>query len=197
MKESIQEERIYLGSYKVWRKKSSGTLAVERQPLHVMDGQRRISMVETLTVDSSALINPEGHTPRIRNQLEDHLGTAALETDEAGAVINYEEYHPYGSTAWYADDGPLDWSTNCGQRHVRLVRGVARRQHLCLGWRRGGSWVRWRGCSTRPQIAAPVDVIDVPLGGAIREGDRRSRKGNGRYYNRYQIANTVHEWTLE
>ena len=108
VKGSVQEERIYLGSYEVWRKKRSGTLAVERQTLHILDGQRRTAMVETLTVDDSS--PPEAPSTRIRYQLDDHLGTAALETDEAGAVISYEEYHPYGSTAWYADDGSIEAS---------------------------------------------------------------------------------------
>ena len=31
---SVVEERIYLGSYEVWRKRSSGTLAVERQAVY-------------------------------------------------------------------------------------------------------------------------------------------------------------------
>ena len=107
-KGSVVEERIYLGSYEVWRKRSTGTQPQLRQTPHVMDGQRRIAMVETLTVDDSS--PPEAPSTRIRYQLDDHLGTASLETDDDGAVISYEEYHPYGSTAWYANDGSLDGS---------------------------------------------------------------------------------------
>ena len=49
---SVVEERIYLGSYEVWRKRSSGTLAVERQTQRILDGQRRIVMVEALTANA-------------------------------------------------------------------------------------------------------------------------------------------------
>jgi RHS repeat-associated protein len=35
-------------------------------------------------------------------QLGDHLGSAILELDEAGGLISYEEYLPYGSTAYQA-----------------------------------------------------------------------------------------------
>jgi RHS repeat-associated protein len=37
-----------------------------------------------------------------RYQMHNHLGSAALELDTNAAVISYEEYHPYGSTAYQA-----------------------------------------------------------------------------------------------
>ena len=37
--------------------------------------------------------------PRVRYQLDNHLGSACTETDETGVVISHEEYHPYGTTA--------------------------------------------------------------------------------------------------
>ncbi|MEQ1506253.1 MAG: RHS repeat-associated core domain-containing protein, partial [Myxococcota bacterium] len=49
-------------------------------------------------------------TPRQRYQLGDHLGTATLEIDEVGAIISYEEYHPYGTTAWWATASSTDVS---------------------------------------------------------------------------------------
>ena len=42
--------------------------------------------------------NPLG-TPLIRYPYTNHLGSATLETDSAGTVISYEEYHPFGTTA--------------------------------------------------------------------------------------------------
>nr|AYM54273.1 hypothetical protein [Sorangium cellulosum] len=38
----------------------------------------------------------------IRFQAGNHLGSAMLELDEAGRVISYEEYHPYGTTAYHS-----------------------------------------------------------------------------------------------
>ena len=38
--------------------------------------------------------------PLVRYQLGNHLGSASLELDEKGALISYEEYHPYGTTAF-------------------------------------------------------------------------------------------------
>ncbi|MEQ1572034.1 MAG: RHS repeat-associated core domain-containing protein, partial [Myxococcota bacterium] len=107
-KGGVQEERIYVGGYEVWRKRTGSGVQEERQTLHVLDDQRRIALVETLTVtNGSAVPNP---TSRQRYQLGDHLGTATLEVDEVGAIISYEEYHPFGTTAWWATDGGTEVS---------------------------------------------------------------------------------------
>ncbi|AKT43566.1 SpvB/TcaC N-terminal domain-containing protein [Chondromyces crocatus] len=102
----IIEERIYLGGYELYRRREgvNANLVLERETLHVRDDDRRIAMVETETVEASAAVPlPQS---RIRCQLENHLGSAALELDETGMVISYEEYHPYGTTAyWSAPSG--------------------------------------------------------------------------------------------
>ena len=38
----------------------------------------------------------------IRYQFGNHLGSASLELDDAGQIISYEEYYPYGSTSYQA-----------------------------------------------------------------------------------------------
>jgi len=55
-------------------------------------------MVETKTVDNS--VSPFTPTPRMRFQLDDHIWSARLELDETGLVISYEEFHPYGTSAY-------------------------------------------------------------------------------------------------
>jgi len=42
--------------------------------------------------------------------LGNHLGSAALEVDESGAVISYEEYHPYGTTAYWSASSAVEVS---------------------------------------------------------------------------------------
>jgi RHS repeat-associated protein len=96
----IIEERIYLGAFEIYRRTENSSVVLERETLHVMDDTRRIAMAETKTVDTS---DPNlVVTPRIRYQLGNHLGSAMLELDETGLVISYEEYHPYGTTAYHA-----------------------------------------------------------------------------------------------
>jgi RHS repeat-associated protein len=102
----LVEERIYLGGYEVYQKRSAtdGSVALARRTLHVMDGEKRIALVETTTADTSqgGAFQPSTVT---RFQLGNHLGSAALEVDATGAVISYEEYHPYGTTAYRAGTG--------------------------------------------------------------------------------------------
>ena len=96
----LVEERIYLDGWEVYRKRDSlGKLLVERETLHGMDGTRRVVRVETKTVDITAN-GAFSVVSRNRFQLNNHLGSASLELDASGLVIGYEEYHPYGTTAY-------------------------------------------------------------------------------------------------
>ena len=99
-KNGVIETRLYLGGFEIWRKTVNGVLDTERETLHVMDDQRRIALVETLTVENgNAVANP---LPVLRYQLDNHLGSASLELDESASIISYEEYYPYGDTSYRA-----------------------------------------------------------------------------------------------
>ena len=102
---AISKERIYLGGFEVYREYSSGVVTLERESLHVMDDKQRIALVETQTIkDQSQSLMLQ---PLVRYQLSNHLGSVSLELDENAAVITYEEYTPYGSTAY------LCWAQRC------------------------------------------------------------------------------------
>jgi RHS repeat-associated protein len=97
---ALVSQRAYLGPYEVYREYGSGgELTLERQALHISDGTRRICLLETTTVDTSAaaVATPSTLT---RYQLGNQLGSAVLELDENAAIISYEEYYPYGSTSF-------------------------------------------------------------------------------------------------
>ncbi|XXY68345.1 hypothetical protein WMF37_45610 [Sorangium sp. So ce291] len=64
----LVEERIYLGGYEVYRRRNGSGLSLERQTLHVMDGARRVAMVETKTVDTSGPFT----VPPTRSSLRTH-----------------------------------------------------------------------------------------------------------------------------
>ncbi len=97
---STVDERIYLGGYEIFRRRVNGAPRTERQTLHVMDETKRIALVETLTRNEGFEI--PGPTPRQRYQYTNHLDSAMLELDANGQEITYEEYHPYGTTAYHA-----------------------------------------------------------------------------------------------
>ena len=91
----IRHERVYLDGFEVYRRYGRNPLV--RETLHVMGGEQRVALVETRT-------QGEGAEPRrlVRYQLGNHLGSVALELDEAAQIISYEEYTPYGSTSYQA-----------------------------------------------------------------------------------------------
>lgn len=101
---NILEERIYLGGFEVFRKRVNDNLTLERETLHVMDDAQRIALVETKTIDTN---NDPSPAKLFRYQLGNHLGSASLELDDGGKVISYEEYFPYGSTAYQAVDNSI------------------------------------------------------------------------------------------
>lgn len=71
------------------------------EAVHLSDSAGQIAQVDTKTHDVEGS-DPDNalNDPLIRYQYSNHLGSAVLETDESGAPISYEEYHPYGTTAY-------------------------------------------------------------------------------------------------
>jgi RHS repeat-associated protein len=97
---TIASRRIYLGAYELLREYGAGgAVSLERQTLHVNDATQRISLVETVTVDTAAAAAAPS-TPLVRYQLGNHLGSAVIELDGGAAILSYEEYYPYGSTSF-------------------------------------------------------------------------------------------------
>ncbi|GAB3903243.1 hypothetical protein GCM10028803_31340 [Larkinella knui] len=91
----VKEERLYLAGVEVFTRTVGGGLSLRRETLHVNDGGQRIAFVETRTDGAD-----DGPAQVIRYQYTNHLGTSALELDPEGAIISYEEYYPFGSTAF-------------------------------------------------------------------------------------------------
>ncbi len=101
---STKEERIYIDGYELYKKHSGVDAGLERVSLSLMDKQRRFVMIETRNdVD-------DGTEKRlVRYQLNNYLGSACLELDGTSnaSVISYEEYHPYGTTAYQAKNANI------------------------------------------------------------------------------------------
>jgi RHS repeat-associated protein len=148
----IVEDRRYLGGYEVYRRREGPHegLVLERQTLHVNDGTRRIAMVETKTVEASATLPKP--VLRARFQLGNHLDSATLELDEAGQVIGYEEYHPYGTTAYQAVKSGVQVSA----RRYRYC-GKERDEETGLYYYGARYYAPWLGRWTSPDPAGMVD----------------------------------------
>ncbi|MDR4467886.1 MAG: FG-GAP-like repeat-containing protein [Nitrospira sp.] len=107
---TLQKERVYIGGYEVYREYVNGgqVVANERRTLHVVDDKKRVALAETATVKDSGQI--EKQTPILRYQFHNHLESTALELDEVGAVISYEDYYPFGGTSYLAGRGDIEVS---------------------------------------------------------------------------------------
>jgi RHS repeat-associated protein len=98
-------ERIYIANHERYRERTStapttGAITLERESVHVYDGEHRFAIVETKTVDAllTNLVSP----PLFRLQFPNHIGSASLETDVTGTPISYEEYYPFGGSSYRA-----------------------------------------------------------------------------------------------
>lgn len=110
---NLKLEWIFLGAVMIHRRRRRNTndLRLERWTVHVSDNTGLIAQVDTKTRDDD---NDDPANPLnvalIRYQYANHLGSAVLETDESGNPISYEEYHPYGTTAYRSAKPGFDLS---------------------------------------------------------------------------------------
>ncbi|MCW5203865.1 peptidoglycan DD-metalloendopeptidase family protein [Desulfobulbus sp. US4] len=161
-----KKERIYLGGFEVYREWSGETCTKERQSLHVMDDKQRIALVETKTLGQAGNGDPL-NTPLVRYQLGNHLGSASLELDGKGALISYEEYHPYGTTAFQLH------SSEVSRKRYRYT-GMERDEETGLNYHGARYYALWLGrwCSCDPiGIGDGVNVYGYVSGNPVRLND--------------------------
>lgn len=139
-----KNERIYLGGFEVYREWNGGDCSLERLSLHVMDDKQRIALVETKMVDAGS--NEGLGVPLVRYQLANHLGSASLELDGKGVLISYEEYHPYGTTAFQLHKGEVS------RKRYRYT-GMERDEETGFNYHSARYYALWLGrwCSCDPQ----------------------------------------------
>jgi len=92
----VREERLYLAGVEIFRR--GGANPVVRETLHVMDGGRRVAVVES----RRAGVEPGVPARLVRYQFGNPLESVGFELDEQGRIVTYEEYAPYGSTTYQA-----------------------------------------------------------------------------------------------
>jgi len=143
------KERIYLGGFEIYREYNvdGSTVSLERETLHVMDGQQRVALVETRTQGDDG-----SPAQLIRYQLGNHLCSASLELDDAGDIISYEEYYPYGSTSYQA----VDASIKAAAKRYGYT-GKERDEETGLAYHGARYYASWLG---RWTAADPSGLID-------------------------------------
>ncbi|HEU5321298.1 MAG TPA: RHS repeat-associated core domain-containing protein, partial [Methylomirabilota bacterium] len=97
-------DTLYVDGGEIKRVRAGGQALLERLTSHVSDGVTRVASLQRWTADVQARETDDVDRPRVRYPLGDHLGSAQLELDETGAVASYEEYFPFGGSAFVAGD---------------------------------------------------------------------------------------------
>lgn len=149
------KERIYLGGYEIYREYNGNDTEqpkMERESLHVMDDLQRIALVETQTIKESELF--KNSVPLHRYQLGNHLGSASVEVREDGALISYEEYHPYGTTAFQGYDAGVSL------KRYRYT-GKERDEETGLNYHRARFFAPWLGRWTSCDLAGIADGTNI------------------------------------
>ncbi|MFT3921020.1 MAG: toxin TcdB middle/C-terminal domain-containing protein [Myxococcales bacterium] len=186
-------ERIYLGDYEVYRERRGERNELERQTLHVMDGARRVAMVETKTEDAEDQ-NGLG-VSRARYQLGNHLDSAMLECDEKGALISYEEYHPYGTSSFRSARGGLEVSA----KRYRYT-GKERDEETGFGYhsaRYCAYWLgRWTNCDPVGLRGAGPNLYEYGLANPHRMTDPQGTSPTDVDYNAIGPAASPNSATL-
>lgn len=141
------EERVYVGGVEEFRAFVGSDPFDEDnvdEQTHTEHAPGGLTLDVKLRRDRKAVAKPKA---LYRYRLGNHLGSTSLEVDEDGGVVSYEEYHPYGTTAYRAVRSGIDVDVN-RYRFTGMEKdeetGLA--QH---GWRYFASWLgRW--CSADP-----------------------------------------------
>jgi len=98
----VIEERIYLGGYEYYSRTMGSTVVEEIESHHVFEGDERVLMVDDVLKTNRRHADGRAYKigPIYRYQYSNHLGSACVELDEGAQIISYEEYHPYGTSAY-------------------------------------------------------------------------------------------------
>ncbi|MEO0469893.1 MAG: SpvB/TcaC N-terminal domain-containing protein, partial [Bacteroidota bacterium] len=161
---NVREVRYYLGGFELLRQYRNGDLEESWETLHIKDDAMRIALVETHIIDNAV------QQERIRYQYHTHQGSASLELDETAAIISYEEYYPFGSTAYQA-----------GRNNVELARkryrytGMERDDESGLSYHSQRYYAAWLGrwTSVDPAgVAAGINLYAYASNNPIRNADR-------------------------
>lgn len=149
-----KEERIYLAGYESYKTYQGSEVNFERSTLSLLDKGHRFVMVETVVqnTDTTAASYERLGSRLLRYQLHNHLGSAMLELDDTARLISYEEYHPYGTTAYQVRNSEV----RAAAKRYRYT-GMERDEETGLSYHGARYYLPWLG---RWLSADPIGIGD-------------------------------------
>ena len=131
----VKSQRIYLGSYEKYLCDWGANRGLVRDSVSILDGGHRFVMVERRNeVDDGTA------RELVRYELVNHLGSSCLELDQHAEVISYEEYHPYGTTAFQANNKEI----KAAAKRYRFT-GMERDDETGLAYHAARYYIPWLG----------------------------------------------------
>ena len=170
-----KEERLYLGGLEIYRSHAGVHAGLERRTLSVVDDQTRVAMLDVRNA-----VNDGTPAQVTRYQLANHLGSVAMELDEDERLLGYEEYHPFGTTAYRAMGSMLQ----VAERRYRYS-GMERDEESGLSCHGARYYAAWLGRWLKPDPAALNDGINdyqYASGNPIRLTDPTGLGGWDRFW---------------
>jgi RHS repeat-associated protein len=130
-----KEERIYVGNYERYLKHSGANTGLVRHSHSIVDEEGRVALLEVRNnVD-------DGTNPRLtRYQLSNHLGSVSLELDQNAQTISYEEYHPFGTSAYRVSNAAI----KAAAKRYRYL-GLERDEETGLSYHSARYYITWLG----------------------------------------------------
>ncbi len=161
-------ETIYLGALDIHRLRrevrrfdgdgklvsvTDGVRTGERHSLYLMDDDRRVGVCHRWPAEANA---KPTKAAQVRYQLDDHLGSVALELTADGRRISYEEYYPFGGTALIAGRDEMDVSP-------KTYRYSGKERDTSTGFYYYGAryYAAWLGRWLSPDPAGTVDGLNL------------------------------------
>jgi len=175
---TFTEDRIYLGGYELYRRRNpQGDVVEEIESLHLFEGEQRVLLVDDVISTDNA--RPDGLTVKqqtlFRYQYGNHLGSVGLELDHAAEIISYEEFHPYGTSAYRLMNSAVEAPT----KPYRYT-GMERDEESGLQYNNTRyflvSLARWLSCDERADQHRYAYSSDSPLCFSDDDGKAPSNK---------------------
>ncbi|MEM7444142.1 MAG: toxin TcdB middle/C-terminal domain-containing protein [Pseudomonadota bacterium] len=145
-------DKIYLDDIEITRIYQADELILERVTSQFEDSGQRIATLDQWSRDDRGRETDDVRAKSLRYPLSDALGSSVLELDATGEIVGYEEFFPYGGTAFVAGDNVRTLKRK-DRRHVGKERDAATGLYY-YGQRYFAPWTgRWLS----PDPAGPVD----------------------------------------
>ena len=145
------EERLYLDGMELYRRWVGGELREEIESHHLFAVDQRLLLVDDVLVTDDPTLPV---ATLMRYQYGNHLGSVSLELTGGGdpQVLSYEEYHPYGTTAYRSTNAAI----RAKAKRYRYT-GMERDEETGLSYHTARYYLPWLG---RWGSVDPIGVAD-------------------------------------